>query len=246
MTRVLLIDSDQSHTDVISGELVRRGFFTQHLKTGMDAIASSPGADVVVLNLKLPDLDGVEVCRRIRALCSVRLIGITASSSEFERVLALRAGLDVCMGPVFGVSELVARISTLTRRNGQGIQTRKTMSYGDLAIDTRAREVRVCGRRVGLTKKEFDLLYLLASRPGVTFDRRQILSAVWDDNSTWMARSRTIDTHVNSIRRKLGCSEVIRTQRGVGFRFSSSNCLIRTATPKRGLNSWGVKMVHFG
>ncbi|HKS47306.1 MAG TPA: response regulator transcription factor [Amycolatopsis sp.] len=245
MVRVLLVDDDLSRTELISGQL-RRGFSAWNLHTGMDAITAAPSADIVVLNLKLPDLDGVEVCRRIRAVSTVPMIGITAGSSEFERVLALRAGLDVCMAPTFGVSELVARIATLTRRNRPDRRAGKSMSYGDLVINTHTREVRMCGHPVGLTKKEFDLLYLLASRPGVTFDRKQILSAVWHDDNSWMQRSRTIDTHVNSIRRKLGCSEAIRTQRGVGFQFSSLDCVACIATPGRALNGEDVENARLG
>ena len=246
MIRVLLVDDDLSRTNLISGELLRRGFFARSLRTGMDAITTGPSADVVVLNLKLPDLDGVEVCRRIRAVCAVPLIGISASSCEFERVLALRAGLDVCMTPAYGVPELVARIVTLTRRKREQRRTGSSMSHGDLVIDSLCREVRMCGHPVGLTKKEFDLLYLLASRPGVTFDRRQILSAVWQDDNMWMQRSRTIDTHVNSIRRKLGCSEAIRTQRGVGFRFSSRDCVVGARPPRRRLTGEGVEIARSG
>jgi DNA-binding response OmpR family regulator len=225
MIRVLLVEEDQSRKESIGDELLGRGFLLQTARTGMDAIEAQRGADIMVLNLNLPDLDGVEVCRRIRAVSSVPLIGILAVSSEFERVLALRAGLDVCLAAPFGVSELVARIETLTRRNQPNRQNGKLLSYGDLVIDTHAREVRMGRNPVELTKKEFDLLYLLASRPGVTFDRRQILSAVWNDDNAWMQRSRTIDTHINSIRRKLGCGDAIRTQRGVGFRFSHLDCV---------------------
>jgi DNA-binding response OmpR family regulator len=109
------------------------------------------------------------------------------------------------------------------------------LSFGELEIDGRAREVRLSGSLVQLTRKEFDLLYLLASRGGATVDRREILSVVWHDDRAWLTRSRTVDTHVNSIRRKLDCNDIIRTQRGVGFRFdpeAAMNCVDdRVLTP---------------
>ncbi|MCG8916936.1 response regulator transcription factor [Actinokineospora sp. PR83] len=195
------------------------GFLVCLTGNGRDAITGAHGADVVVLDLDLPDLDGTEVCRRIRETSKVPLIGVLSGSSEFERVLALRAGLDMCLAPDFGVLELVARINVLLSRS-QPRGTKESLSYGDLMIDAQTRQVRVGHKAVDLTKKEFDLLHLLASRPGITFDRKQILAAVWNDDNAWMQRSRTIDTHINSIRRKLGCGDMIHTQRGVGFRFA--------------------------
>ncbi|WIX76939.1 response regulator transcription factor [Amycolatopsis carbonis] len=218
--RVFLVGIDTALTELVRDDLSRRGHVVHVVDNGMDAIALAGDADVIVLNLELPDLDGVEVCRRIREISDGPLIGVLTGGAELERVLALRAGLDMCLTSKLGVTELVARINALLARSQPNADRRSKLSYGDLLIDAQTRQVRIGGKAVGLTRKEFDLLHLLASHPGVTFDRKQILSAVWQDENAWMQRSRTIDTHVNSIRRKLGCGEVIHTQRGVGFRFA--------------------------
>ncbi|GAA2999237.1 response regulator transcription factor [Actinokineospora diospyrosa] len=222
MLRVLFVSGDSERVDRIGTELRGRGFDLTRVATGAAAIGSRAEADVVLLNLDLPDLDGIEVCRRIRSGTVVPMIGMIAESSPLERVLALRAGLDVCLSKPCGTPEIIARINTVTRRTRARCVGGRALRYGALEIDVPAREVRLRGTAIRLTRKEFDLLHLLASRPGVTFDRRQILAEVWDDDNAWMRRSRTIDTHVNSIRRKLGGLAAISTQRGVGFRFSAT------------------------
>jgi DNA-binding response OmpR family regulator len=219
MTRVLLVEDDAERMRSISAELVEHGFALTCVTTGAEAIVGQRTADVVVLNLDLPDLDGTVVCRRIRAASSVPMIGVLENSTALDRVLALRAGLDVCMSAASHTRELVARIETMMRRRRPREHGPAVLSGGDLEIDGLTRQVRLAGKVVGLTRKEFALLHLLASRPGVTVGRGQILAEVWDDDNTWMLRSRTMDTHVNNIRRKLGASAVIHTERGVGFRF---------------------------
>ncbi len=228
MNRVLLVNVDESWQRAVRFELEPRGFDVDVVDTGIAAIAAGPAADVMVLNMELPDLDGMEVCRRIRARSDVRLIGVFRESTELDRVLALRAGLDVALEQSYGWRELVARIDAVTRRlQPRRAPARPVLSFGELEIDGRAREVRLSGRLVQLTRKEFDLLYLLASRGGATVDRREILSVVWHDDRAWLTRSRTVDTHVNSIRRKLDCNDIIRTQRGVGFRFDPEAAMNR-------------------
>lgn len=219
MTRVLLVEQDSERKRLISDGLADHGFTVRDVSTGVDAIVSQRAADVVVLNLDLPDLEGTEVCRRIRAASNVPLIGMIENSTAQERVLALRAGLDACMAPSGRTVELIARIEAMMRRRNQHTTNSAVIVQGDLEIDGGTRQVRLAGSRVNLTTKEFELLHLLASRPGVTIDRSEILSAVWNDDNAWMLRSRTMDTHINSIRRKIGASAVIQTVRGVGFRF---------------------------
>lgn len=222
MTRVLLVDADKSRKVVVRRALERCGHSVCGAPTGFDALAAHPAADVVVLSVELPDLDGIEVCRRIRDHSSVPLIGILRDSTELNRVLALRSGLDMILEYPFGITELLARVAAVTRRLGARPRTRRSLSFGSLEIDEQAREVRVGDRSIRLTHKEFDLLHLLASNPGRTVDRRKILAEVWKDDKAWMTGSRTIDTHVHSIRRKLGSGSAIRTHRGVGFRFTLS------------------------
>lgn len=223
MIRILLVGDDAETARALDVALNATVFSLDCVQTGGEALRLRPDVDVILLTLELPDLDGTEVCRRIRATSDVPVIGLVKSAStELERILALRAGADMCLTKPVGIDELVARLTVVTRRRQPHPAVTESLSYGALEIDGAAREVRVEGAPVDLTRKEFDLLYLLASRRGAIVNRKQILSAVWNDDNAWMQRSRTIDTHVNSIRRKIGPSGDIRTQRGVGFRFCHS------------------------
>lgn len=223
MIRILLVGDDVATGEALAEALNTAVFSLDCVRTGGEALRLQLDADVVLLNLELPDLDGTEVCRRIRAASDVPVIGlIKPMSTELERILTLRAGADMCLTKPVGIDELVARLNVVTRRMQPHSAVGESLSYGALEIDSAAREVRVEGAPVDLTRKEFDLLYLLASRRGAIVNRKQILSAVWNDDNAWMQRSRTIDTHVNSIRRKIGRSGDIHTQRGVGFRFCHS------------------------
>lgn len=234
MIRVLLVGEDHQTGQALAAALARAGVRLDSVRTGAEAITRHADADMVALNLELPDLDGTEVCRRIRSTSEVPILGlIAAGSTELERILSLRAGVDMCLTRPVGVAELAARIEVVARRLRPQPNTRELLSYGSLEIDVAAREVRIAGRSVDMTRKEFDLLYLLASKNGSIVNRRQILSVVWDDQNAWMQRSRTIDTHVNSIRRKIGKSGAIRTRRGVGFQF----CLPDNANPQRASRS---------
>ena len=202
----------------MSAELSWHGHLLTGVSTGARAIALRDSADVLLLNLDLPDLDGIEVCRRIRSVSDAPMMGLLPHDNPTERVLALRAGLDVCLPPDCRSAEIAARIRAVTRRF-YGDATPVPLTSGALQIDPVARQVRLHGRRVQLTPKEFDLLHLLASRPGEVLNRRHILAEIWDDQHGWMTGSRTIDTHVNSLRRKLDWAPFIETQRGIGFRF---------------------------
>jgi DNA-binding response OmpR family regulator len=223
MIRVLLVGEDCATGQALGTALNPTIYRLRRVQTGAEAILEHQDADVIALNLELPDLDGTEVCRRIRSTSEVPLIGlIGADSTELERILSLRAGADMCFTRPVGVTELVTRLEVVTRRLQPPPSTGELLSCGALEIDIAAREVRAGGTPVDMTRKEFDLLYLLASQRGAIVNRRQILSTVWNDENAWMQRSRTIDTHVNNIRRKIGRHGDIRTQRGVGFRFCLS------------------------
>jgi DNA-binding response OmpR family regulator len=221
---MLLVGEDDRTGQALATAVARAGVRLETVRTGAEAITRHTEADLIAINLELPDLDGTEVCRRIRSTSAVPLLClIAAESTELERILSLRAGADMCLTRPVGVAELAARIEVVTRRLQPRPVTSELLRYGGLEIDVAAREVRVAGRSVDMTRKEFDLLYLLASRRGSIVNRKQILSVVWDDENAWMQRSRTIDTHVNSIRRKIGKYGAIRTRRGVGFQFCHSD-----------------------
>jgi len=176
----------------------------------------APRPDIVLLDLGLPDVDGFDVCRQIRADSDVPIIVVTARTEEVDRVVGLELGADDYMVKPFGFRELVARIRAVTRRGTTRVADSTPLQVGTLSIDPRTRQVRVDGRDVMLTPKEFDLLTLLAEDPGAVFSRGRILEAVWDPH--WYGPTKTLDVHVASLRKKLGDPTWIETVRGVGFR----------------------------
>lgn len=177
--------------------------------------------DVVLLDLELPDVDGLEVCRSIRAVCDTPVLAVTSRDSELDRVLGFQAGADDYVIKPYGAPELLARMSAVMRRARPGRPAGSHTQMGPLTIEQDTRSVLLHGRPVPVTLKEFELLLLLASRPGTVVPRRQILQQVWQD--TDVQRSRTIDTHVSSLRRKLGSGSWIITVRGVGFKLGSGS-----------------------
>ncbi len=213
--RVLVVDGEQQAAQTLVRGLGRHGYRAQSVATGTEALRAHRHADLVLLELDLPDLDGMEVCRRIRELGGVPVIILSARCAELDCVLGLQAGADDFIGKPYSFRVLLARIEALLRRARPSPRAARIVTHGPLRIDAGSRELRVEGRRVDLTPKEFDLLHLLASQPDTTFSRRRLMSEVWDDDS---ARGRTLDTHVSSLRGKLGSTGWIVTVRGVGFR----------------------------
>jgi DNA-binding response OmpR family regulator len=221
--RVLIVEDD----DRIASQLVRgleaEGFDAERVGTGSEALTrvepgSGPAVDVILLDLRLPDIDGFDVCRRIRAVDDVPIIAVTARGEEVDRVIGLELGADDYVVKPFGFRELLARIRAVTRR----AQTRAgpvgsgVVCVGPLEIDRRTRRVSVSGAELDLTQKEFDLLALLAEDPEAVWPRMRILEEVWDPH--WYGPTKTLDVHVATLRKKLGHPEWIETVRGVGFR----------------------------
>ncbi|GAA4227643.1 response regulator transcription factor [Actinomadura meridiana] len=211
--RILVVENHVGEAATLVRGLSRHSHQVDSVRTGADALRLFGDADLVLLDLELPDLDGLEVCRSIRAAGDVPVIAVTALGSELDRVLGLQAGADDYLVKPYGFRELVARIDAVMRR-AKPRPVSGDLANGRLRIDSAARQVTVDGATVELTRKEFDLLYLLASRPGTVITRKQIIAQVWGDSCS----RRTIDTHVSSLRGKLGASEWILTVRGVGFR----------------------------
>jgi DNA-binding response OmpR family regulator len=213
--RVLVVESDPVMARSLTNCLDRHGYEAERVETGTAALNRHHDADLVVLDLGLPDMDGLALCRTIRAGGDVPIITLTDRGSEPDLVLSLQAGSDDCLAKPYGLVELMARIEAVLRRARPRYPTR-LISHGPLEVDPAAREVRVHGRLVSLTRKEFDLLCLLASRPENVLSRKEIMTKVWDYQ--WVKSSRTVDTHVNTLRKKLGANDWIVTVRGVGFR----------------------------
>lgn len=227
---ILLVEDDRSIAVSLADGLVDAGHTVQVATTGADALAA-PEADLVLLDLGLPDMDGRDVCRALRSRSRVPIIMLTARSDEFDRVLGLELGADDYVTKPFSFRELVARIRALARRTAPGEPVATTgealpkrapvdpagvQQIGSLAIDRRARRVHVDGREVTLTAKEFDLLAYLATDAGAVYTRTDILENVWDAH--WYGPTKTVDAHVAALRRKLGGHEWIAAVRGVGFR----------------------------
>ena len=215
--RLLLVEDDDSIAVPLERGLVREGFEVDRVATGAAALQADP-PDLLLLDLGLPDMDGYEVCRRIRAQSDLPIIVITARGDEVDRVIGLELGADDYLVKPFGFRELVARIRAVMRRADRpGAEPAgDQIGWGPLVIDLRTRRVEVEGEEVVLTRKEFDLLAVLARDPGATVRREQILDEVWDTN--WYGPTKTLDVHVGTLRKKLDRPGLVETVRGVGFR----------------------------
>ncbi|GAB2786380.1 response regulator transcription factor [Streptomyces sp. NPDC054796] len=212
--RVLVVESDGVEAEDLAGGLRRHGHEVRCVGTGSEAIARCGDADVILLGLELPDLDGLGVCRGIRSMSDVPVIAMTGRGSELDCVLGLQAGADDYLVKPYGFRELMARMEAVMRRARAKAPTGVVVCHGPLRIDASTREVSLHGRQVEVTRKEFDLLFLLASHPDTVIPRKRLMQQVWGDS--WSRR--TVDTHVSSLRNKLGASGWIITVRGVGFR----------------------------
>jgi DNA-binding response OmpR family regulator len=216
--RVLLVEDDPTISDPLEAGLRREGFDVSVASTGGAAL-SAPPADLVLLDLGLPDLEGSEVCRRLRASSSVPIIVVTARSDEVDRVMLLEMGADDYVVKPFGFRELVARIRAVLRRTAQDSSVAPTViDVGSLHVDLRSRVVEFDGVPVALTPKEYDLLVCLASDAGAVKTREQLMREVWDEN--WWGSTKTLDVHVASLRRKLA-ADAIETVRSVGYRYTA-------------------------
>jgi DNA-binding response OmpR family regulator len=228
---VLLVEDDDAIAAPLGKGLERQNFTVHRESTGLGAVsaaAGTPSPNIILLDLGLPDIDGYEVCRRIRSTSSVPIIVITARGEEIDRVLGLELGADDYMVKPFGFRELVARINAVTRRVGAKDEPEEPIVplSGGFVVDNRTRRLTREGTEIVLTRKEFDLLALLATDPGATFTREEILEQVWD--SHWYGPTKTLDVHVASLRKKVGDPDLVETVRGVGFRLRADEPVSRT------------------
>ncbi|MYS19310.1 DNA-binding response regulator, OmpR family, contains REC and winged-helix (wHTH) domain [Streptomyces sp. DvalAA-14] len=223
--QVLVADSDTIGVDSLSAALHRHGFDTEQCGTGAEALAKYPKFDFFLIDLALPDMDGLEVCRLLRAVSDIPIIAFTDPGTDLDRILCLQAGCDDCMAKPFGFRELLARIEAVLRRSNSATATllrSQPIVIGSLCIDPDTREVRINGRLIELTRIEYCLLHQLASQPQTVFSRDRLMADVWgyqhDGRPLGIKASRTIDTHVSALRKKLGDPSWIVTLRGIGFR----------------------------
>lgn len=217
MTDLLVVGEMSEISEARIRDLRRQGYGVTWVRTGEKALGAFANADLVLLDLDIADVDGLEVCQKIRAISTVPVISLTHGGNELDRVLALQAGADDCVPDTCGSRELGARIEAVMRRvSPQLAATSEHISLGSLSLDSRAQEAYLGGRLIKLTTKEFDLLYLLASHPTTVISRKELMAKVWGYEDAW--RSRTIDTHISSLRAKMGSRDAIITVRGVGYR----------------------------
>ncbi len=210
--QVLIVEDDVGIATQLVRGLVRGGYQVDHVTTGQEALDRTP-PDVVLLDLELPDGDGVTVCRKLRQRTDIAIIVITAYGEESDRVNALDAGADDYLVKPFGLAELQARIRAVLRRVRPGGEV---IRHGPLTVDTRTQKVTVDGREIGLTPKEFDILECLAADPGRVMSRQEVLESAWDAH--WYGPTKVLDVHVAALRRKLGIPGLIETVYGRGYR----------------------------
>lgn len=215
-TSVLVVEDDASIAAQLVKGLTRGGYRVNHVLTGEDALRWGD-ADVVLLDLELPDADGVQVCRKLRERTDAAIIMVTAHGEEPDRVMALDAGADDYLVKPFGLAELQARIRAVLRRVRPGGDVVK---HGPLVVDIRTRRVTVDGAEIVLTPKEFDILEILAADPGRVISRQEILETAWDAH--WYGPTKVLDVHMASLRRKLGVPGLIETVYGRGFRLGEA------------------------
>ena len=213
--RVLLVEDDLRFAAALETALRQRGYDVARAHDAAEALAATP-ADIVLLDLGLPDRDGIEVCRKLRRRSDVPIIAVTARGEEHDRVLGLRSGADDYVVKPFGMTELQARMEAVLRRSARSVVPQAVVRIGALTVDAHARRVSVADREIALTRKEFDLLWALARQQGRVVTRDQLLADVWQ--TTWPGSVRTVEVHIASLRAKLGDPALVETVRGVGYR----------------------------
>ncbi|MEY4164971.1 MAG: hypothetical protein RLZ84_704 [Actinomycetota bacterium] len=213
---VVLIEDDDAIASSLATGLATAGMIVRRYASGTVALEHDT-PELYLIDVGLPDIDGFEVCRRIRATSSVPIIMLTARSEEIDRVFGLEIGADDYVTKPFGLRELIARIRAVTRRASSSAgEDVEVVTVGPLTIDHARHTVSVGGTTIDLTAKEFDLLAHLAAQPGIVHRRNDIMESVWDAN--WYGPTKTLDAHVAALRKKLGNPAWIEAVRGVGFR----------------------------
>ncbi len=217
---IVVVDDEPNIADLVDLYLARDGYRVLKAPTGeagLEAVRHHHPR-LVVLDVGLPDIDGLEVCRRLRQNSNIPVIFLTARDGEVDRVLGLELGGDDYLTKPFSPAELVARVKAVLRRVDGGAAP-DVVQAGPVTVDVGRREVLIDDTPVEFTTKEFDLLRFLAERPGLALSRKQILDGVWGYD--WFGDARTVDVHIAQVRKKLGDRVVITTVRGVGYRFET-------------------------
>ena len=223
--RILVVDDEKPLAQMVATYLARAGFDTAQAHTGPRALEEARrfAPDVIVLDLGLPGMDGLEVCREIRSFSDCYILMLTARGSEEDKITGLATGADDYITKPFSIRELVTRVRAVLRRPRTTTMA-APITTGELAVDIGAHDVRVNGVPVALTRTEFELLVALVLRRDRALSRQELVTEVWD--ISWVGDERIIDVHIGNLRRKLGSDSrgrgFIETVRGVGYRMRRS------------------------
>lgn len=222
--KILIVDDEPDILELIEYNLKKEGYSVFTAENGKDAIQEAKKClpDLIILDVMMPKMDGIEACRMLRAMPEFKstfMVFLTARSEEYSEIAGFNVGADDYIAKPIKPRALVSRINAILRRNLQADEiAEEKLEIADLVIDREAFLVFQKGKKVVLAKKEFELLYLLASKPGKVYTREAILSAIWEDSV--IVTNRTIDVHIRKLREKLG-DDYVTTVKGVGYKFES-------------------------
>ncbi len=227
--QILVVDDEASIRELLSFNLKKNGYSVETAADGREALAKAAGMDLVLLDIMLPEDDGLEVCRRLKAdpqTSGIPIIMLTAKAEEIDRVLGLELGADDYVVKPFSMRELLARVKAVLRRSAKDSQSEKgreeTLKIGGLRLDFSSYQAWLHDEPIALTPKEYELLKLLVTNPGRAFSRDELLERIW--GYEYYGDTRTVDVHIRHLRAKLkgdeNISKAIETVRGIGYRFA--------------------------
>lgn len=227
--QILVVDDEASIRELLSFNLKKNGYSVETAADGREALAKAAGMDLVLLDIMLPEVDGLEVCRRLKAdpqTSGIPIIMLTAKAEEIDRVLGLEFGADDYVVKPFSMRELLARVKAVLRRFAKDSQNEKgreeTLKIGGLRLDFSSYQAWLHDEPIALTPKEYELLKLLVTNPGRAFTRDELLERIW--GYEYYGDTRTVDVHIRHLRAKLkgdeNISKAIETVRGIGYRFA--------------------------
>lgn len=227
--QILVVDDEASIRELLTFNLKKNGYSVETAADGREALAKAAGMDLVLLDIMLPEVDGLEVCRRLKAdpqTSGIPIIMLTAKAEEIDRVLGLELGADDYVVKPFSMRELLARVKAVLRRSAKDSQSEKgreeTLKIGGLRLDFSSYQAWLHDEPIALTPKEYELLKLLVTNPGRAFTRDELLERIW--GYEYYGDTRTVDVHIRHLRAKLkddeNISKAIETVRGIGYRFA--------------------------
>jgi len=223
MPKILVVDDEPNIVELAKLYLEGEGYQVQGVYTGQEALTKhdSITPDLIILDLMLPDMDGYEVCRQLRAVSNVPIVMLTAKREDVDKIVGLEMGADDYLTKPFNPRELVARVKAVMRRYRSGLKPSETVDIGNVHIDLSRYEVTISGQPVKLRTKEFALLAMFAQNPGIVLSREKLLDRIWGYD--YYGETRTVDVHVNHLREKLSGSDVnIETLRGTGYKMKAT------------------------